>query len=195
MKRRRILLLTVAGLLCVAALLAIAILLVGRFGDTERRIVGTTLLLAGYGIVSLPGVVLFDKGRARVLAEGAVVLAAVGATLALVSTWGFSDVESVGKSVGTATILAVAAAQVAALTARRIKSDPPLVRELFTASCVTAALGAGAIVAAIWAQPSGTLYARLIGALVVLDLLLVALQPVSAALARGPKHGPTHRHT
>lgn len=195
MRRRRILLLAVAGLLSVAALLAIAILLVGRFGDTERRVIGTTLLLAGYGVVSLPGVVLLDKGRARTIAEGAVALAAAGAALGLVSIWGFSDVEAVGKSVGTATILAVAAAQVAALTARRVKRDPTVVRELFAASCGTAALAAGAAVAAIWAQPSGTLYARLIGALVVLDLLLVALQPVTAALASGPKHGARHRHT
>jgi hypothetical protein len=195
MRRRRILLSAVAGLLCVAALLAIAILLVGRFGDTERRVVGTTLLLAGYGVVSLPGVVLLDKGRARLLAEGAVVLAAAAAALALVSVWGFSDVEAVGKSVGTATILGVAAAQAAALTARRVKRDPPLVRKLFAASCVTATVAAGAAVAAVWAQPSGTLYARLIGALVVLDLLLVALQPVTAALASGPGHGARRRHT
>jgi hypothetical protein len=195
MRRRRILLLAVAGLLSVAALLAIAILLVGRFGDTERRVIGTTLLLAGYGVVSLPGVVLLDKGRARTLAEGAVVLAAAGAVLGLVSIWGFSAVEAVGKSVGTATILALAAAQVAALTARRVERDPTVVRELFAASCGTAALAAGAAAAAIWAQPSGTLYARLIGALVVLDLLLVALQPVTAALASGPKHGARHRHT
>jgi hypothetical protein len=195
MRRRRILLSAVAGLLCVAALLAIAILLVGRFGDTERRVVGTTLLLAGYGVVSLPGVVLLDKGRARLLAEGAVVLAAAAAALALVSVWGFSDVEAVGKSVGTATILGVAAAQAAAPTARRVKRDPPLVRKLFAASCVTATVAAGAAVAAVWAQPSGTLYARLIGALVVLDLLLVALQPVTAALASGPGHGARRRHT
>jgi hypothetical protein len=195
MRRRRILLSAVASLLCVAALLAIAILLVGRFGDTERRVVGTTLLLAGYGVVSLPGVVLLDKGRARLLAEGAVVLAAAAAALALVSVWGFSDVEAVGKSVGTATILGVAAAQAAALTARRVKRDPPLVRKLFAASCVTATVAAGAAVAAVWAQPSGTLYARLIGALVVLDLLLVALQPVTAALASGPGHGARRRHT
>jgi hypothetical protein len=179
----------------VAALLAVAILLVGCFGDTERRVVGTTLLLAGYGVVSLPGVVLLDKGRARLLAEGAVVLAAAAAALALVSVWGFSDVEAVGKSVGTATILGVAAAQAAAPTARRVKRDPPLVRKLFAASCVTATVAAGAAVAAVWAQPSGTLYARLIGALVVLDLLLVALQPVTAALASGPGHGARRRHT
>ncbi len=195
MKRRRILLLGVVGLLCAAALLAIAILLVGRFGPTERRVMATTLLLAGYGLVSLPGVILLDQRRSRTLAETAIGLAGIAAALATVSVWGLSDVEAVGKSVGTATILAVAAAQVAALTARRAEHDPPVVHELFAASCVTAAVAAGFAITLLWAQPSASLYARLLGALVVLDLLLVALQPVVAALVSGSSKGVRHRHT
>ena len=178
MKRRRILLFGVVALLCAAALLAIAILLVGRFGETERRVMATTLLLAGYGILSLPGVVLLDQGRRRRLAECAVMLPGAAAALALVSVWGFSDVDAVGKSVGSATILALAAAQAAALAGRRTSRDPPLVQRLFTASCVTAAAAAGAAVTLVWAQPSGSFYARLVGVLVVLDLLFVALQPL-----------------
>ena len=191
MKRRRILLLGVAGLLCAAALLAIVILVLGRFGDIESHIMGTTLLLAGYGIVSLPGAILLDQGRRRTLAEGAIGLAAAAAALAVTSLWGFSDTEAVGKAVGTATILAVAAAQTAALVARQKAGDPPAVARLFAASCGTAALAAGAAVTLLWAQPSGAVYARLLGALVVLDLLLVALQPIAAALHSGPKHRPT----
>jgi hypothetical protein len=191
MTRRRILLLGVAGLLCVSALLAIAILLVGRFGDTERRIVGTTLLLAGYGVVSLPGVILLDRGSHGMLAEGAIALAAVAAGLAVVSVWGFSGTDAVGKSVGTATIFAVAVAQAAALVARQTERDPPTVRRLFTASCFTAALAAALAVAMIWAQPIGVPGARLVAALVVLDLLLVALQPLVKAIESGPPHaGP-----
>jgi hypothetical protein len=196
MKRRRILLLGVVGLLCASALLAIAILLAGRFGDTERRIMATTLLLAAYGVLSLPGVVLLDQGRDRVLAAGALGLAAAAAALATVSIWGFPDVDTVGKSLGTATILAVAAAQVAALLARRKENDPPAVPRLFAASCVTVTLAAVAAVALLWAQPSASVYPRLLGALVVLDLLLVALQPVTAALASGPpRSGHRHRLT
>jgi hypothetical protein len=195
MSRRRILLLGVVVLLCGAALLAIAILLIGRFGDTERRVIATTLLLAGYGAVSLPGVILLDQGRHRMLAEGAIVLAATAAALALVSVWGFSDTDAVGKSVGTATILAVAAAQVAALLGRRKEGDPPAVLKLFVASCFTATAAAGAAVALLWTQPSSSVYARLLGVLVVLDLLLVALQPLAAALAIGPPRGARHRHT
>jgi len=188
MKRRRILLFGVAGLFCAAALLAIAILLIGRFGDTEGRVIGTTLLLAGYGVVALPGAILLDQGRDRPLAEGALGLAGLAAALAIISVWGFSDVENVGKSVGTATILAVAAAQVSALEARRKEPEPPIVRRLFAASCVTATIAAGVAVVLLWTQPSVNLYARLLGALVVLDLLLVALQPLTAALASDQPH-------
>jgi hypothetical protein len=195
MKRRRILLFVVVGLLCASALLAIAILLLGRFGDVERRIVATTLLLAGYGVVSLPGVLLLDQGRRRMLAKGVVGLACAGAALAIISVWGFSDVDAVGRSVGTATVLAVALAQVAALAARRADRDPPTVRRLFAASCVTAAAVAGAAIALLWTQPSASLYARLLAALVVLDLLLVALQPLTSALASGTPPGVRHRHT
>jgi hypothetical protein len=192
MTKRRILLLGVAGLLSASALLAIGILLVGRFGGTEGRILGTTALLAGYGIVALPGVVLLDQGRGRLLAVTTAALAAAGAALALTSVWGWSDVDALGRSVGTATLLAVAAAQTAALAARRQKRDPRAVQRLFAASCGTAAVAGAAGTAMIWAEPHGGTYPRLLGALVVLDLLLVALQPI---LARARPVATEHRLT
>lgn len=195
MTRRRILLYGVAGALCASALLAIAILLVGRFGEVEQRVMGTTLLLAGYGVVSLPGVLLLDQGRHRPLADVAVGLGGAAATLAIVSIWGFSEVEAVGKSVGTATVLAVAAAQIAALDVRRPERDSPTVRRLFAASCVTATVAGASAAALLWAQPEASVYARLLGALVVLDLLLVALQPLTATLSSGSPRGARHRHT
>jgi hypothetical protein len=184
------LLLGVAGLLSASALLAIAILLVGRFGSVEGRILGTTALLAGYGLVALAGVVLLDQGRNRALAATNGALSAIAAALALASVWGLSDTDVMGKSVGTATILAVASAQASALAARRQERDPKVVRRLFAASCATVTLAAGAGTALVWAQPSGATYPRFLGALVVLDLLLVALQPV---LARARPTPTSHR--
>jgi hypothetical protein len=174
------LLLGVAALLSASALLAIVILLVGRFGRTEGRILGTTALLAGYGLVALPAVVLLDQGRARMLAVASVAVSVVAAALALAAVWGPSDVDALGRSVGTATLLAVAAAQASALAARRQQHDPRSVRRLFNASCVTAAVAAPTGAALIWANPHSATYPRLFGALVVLDILLVALQPVLA---------------
>jgi len=188
--RRRILLLCVAGLLSASALLAIAILLVGRFGSTEGKILGSTALLAGYGLIALPAVMLFDQGRLRALALATASLATVSAALALASVWTPSHPDALGKSMGTATVLALACTQVSILSARRRERDSIVVRRLFAASCGTGILAAVAASALLWAQPNGGTTPRLFGALVVLDLALVALQPV---LARARPAGPVHR--
>jgi len=185
MTGRRVLLLGVAALLSLSALLAIGILVVGRFGSVEARILGSTALLAGFGLVALPAVMLLDKERARVLAYVAAALPAFAAALALVVTWSRSDSEALGRSLGSATIVALAFAQLAAMTARRTERDDSLVRRLFAVSCGTGLLGAGVGVALLWIGPDNQRAPRLFGALLVLDLLLVALQPLLARARAG----------
>jgi len=175
----------VAALLSLSALLAIGILVVGRFGSVEARILGSTALLAGFGLVALPAVMLLDKERARVLAYVAAALPAFAAALALVVTWSRSDSEALGRSLGSATIVALAFAQLAAMTARRTERDDSLVRRLFALSCGTGLLGAGVGVALLWIGPDNQRAPRLFGALLVLDLLLVALQPLLARARAG----------
>ncbi|HVP76175.1 MAG TPA: hypothetical protein VMS63_09145 [Gaiellaceae bacterium] len=187
---KRVLLLGVAALLSLSALLAIAILLAGRFGSTQGKILGSTALLAGYGLVALPAAVLLDQGRCRRLALASASLAAAAAAVALAGVW--SGSETAGKAVGSLTAFALAGAQVSALVARRRERDPLLVRRLFAASCVTGLVAAASFAVFIWLQPSGNLFPRLFGSLLVLDLLLVALQPI---LARARPAGPVHHLT
>ena len=176
--RRRVLLLGVAGLLSASALLAIGILLAGSFGRTEQRILGSTALLAGFGLVALPAVVLLDQGRGRMLARAAAAAAALAASLALGLVWGASGSDDFGRSFGSAAIVALALAQLCTVTALRGGRDPTALRRLFAASCATAVLVAALGVTLLWAAPEGGAAPRLFGALLVLDLLLVALQPV-----------------
>lgn len=185
MTRKRVLLLGVAFLLSVSALLAIAVLLVGRFGSTEGRILGSTALLGAFGLVALPGVVLLDKERARPIALTGVASAAIAAGLALGAVWSRSESQVLGRTVGTAVVIAVAFSQCCALAARRATADPASVRRLFRASCATAALAAALAVAFIWTEPNGNLAPRILGAILVLDLLLVALQPILARARLG----------
>ena len=179
MTRKRVLLLAVAVLLSLSAFLAIAILLVGRFGSVEGRILGSTALLAGYGLVALPAVVLLDKERSGLLALAAAALVALAACLGMTSVWSQSDSDVLGRTVGSATIVALAFAQLATATAWRSERDPVAVRRLFAVSCGTGALVAAFAVALLWSGPHGGVV-RFLGALVVLDLLLVALQPILA---------------
>jgi hypothetical protein len=180
---RRFLLTAVAISITATALLAIGILLFGSFGETEGRILGSTMILAGYALLALPAGFLFDQSRHLPLAAGVVGLAAAGLVLSLVNVWSGGASSEVGKVVLTATVFAGAAAQTAALAARRGEGDPILVRALFPVSCALALVLATMVSVAAWAELEDAVYFRILGSLAVLDLLTVALQPV-LALAR-----------
>jgi hypothetical protein len=191
MSGKRILLLSVAGLLSATALLAIGILVAGRFDTTADDILGTTALLAGYGLIALPAAALLDQERHLWLALATASLSGVGAACAIAAIWTPDGSETLARAAGTATALALAGAQVSALAARRRDSDPAVVRQLFAASCGTGLLAASLIALAIWNSPHGSGYWRLVGSVLVLNVLLIALQPI---LARARSDGgPVHR--
>ena len=184
MNRRRFLLTAVAAVLTLAAVLAIGTLLFGRFGDTEGRILGTTLLLAAFGLLSLPAAILLDQGRGPRLAALLLGLAATGFALATAGIWSGGLPATFGKLTGTVVAFGLATTQTAALTARRHERDLHRVHRLFAASTVLVFTLASVGSAAVWVEVDSQLFARLFGAGVVLDVLLVTLQPVLALLQR-----------
>lgn len=177
---KQLLLLVVAGLLSASAALAIAILLFGDFGETEGRILATTALLAGYGLLALPAAMLVDQRRLSGLAVTVLLLAAAGAALAVAATWTDEPSDAHGNGIGTISSFLVASSQVSALALRRSGRDPGLVRGLFVASSVLVAVVAVMISTLLWAGIDSERYGRVLAALVVLDVLAVALQPTLA---------------
>lgn len=177
---KQVLLLGVAGLLTASAALAIGILLFGDFGETEGRILATTAVVAGYALLALPAAMLVDQSRLLGLAAGVMSLAAVSATLAVAALWMEEPLGAHGKAIGTATSFLVALAQMSALALRRPQRDRALVRGLFAASCVLAAVAAAMIATVVWAEIDSDRYGRVLAAVVVLDVLAVALQPTLA---------------
>ncbi|HEX4930085.1 MAG TPA: hypothetical protein VFV62_05180, partial [Gaiellaceae bacterium] len=166
----RALLLVVAALMCAAAALAIGILLFGDFGDTEGRVLITTFLLAAHGALAVPAAILWDQRRLPGLAALVAVLAALAATLNTVAVWSDAG-DQFGKTIGTVMVFLVVSVVTAALAAR------PRHR-LFLPSVALAFVVATMATVAIWAEIERSGYLRLLGALVVLCVLLVALQPL-----------------
>jgi hypothetical protein len=177
---RRGLLLGVAVLVSAAAALAIGILLFGDFGATEGRILATTALLAGYGLLALPAAILQDQRRLSSLAAPLVALALGAAAMSIAAVWQNEPNDLLGKAIGTVTGWLLASAQVSALAARQRERDPRLVRRLFAGSSALAGVVAAMFTALLWAEIDREGYARIFAALVVLDVLLVALQPILA---------------
>jgi hypothetical protein len=166
-------------LLTAAAALAIGILLVGDFGATEGRILGTTALLAGYGLLALPAAILHDQRRAAILTAAVAALAVTAASLATVALWTDGG-DALGRALGAANGWLVAAVQPAALIARRREHDPRAVRLLFMASSALVVVLALMFTVLLWAEIDSERYGRIFGALLVLNVLLVALQPILA---------------
>jgi MFS family permease len=179
---RRIVLSGVGGALTLTALVAIAILLFGRFGDTEGRILGTTLFLALFGLLALPAGILLDQKRRPALAAAVVALSVAGFGLATAGIWNEDGPVALTKLTGTVVAFAVATTQVAALAARRRAGDTTIVRSLYVASTAIGLTLASVAAFALWAEVESQLFVRGLAAAVVLDVLLVALQPVVAAM-------------
>jgi hypothetical protein len=184
--RRRGLILVVAALLTTSALLAVTILLLGASGTAEGRILASTSILAGCGVLALPAAVLLDAGRHRALSGALLGADAAAAALALCLTWvGDDPPEALAKATVTAAAAAVALAQIAALTARRRRSDPPVTRWLFPASTVLAVVIAATLSALVWSDGGNDAVGRVLASLMVLDVLAVALQPILARARPG----------
>lgn len=180
MSTRRLLLSAVAAALTLAALLAIGILLFGRFGETEGRILGTTIFLAAFGLLSLPAAILLDQKRLPGLATLLFALSLAGFGLATAGSWIGDPPEAFGKLTLTVIAFGLAASQTGALAARRRDDDTRLLRLLFEGSTALAFLLAAVGSAAVWVEVDSQVFLRIFGAAVVLDVLLVALQPILA---------------
>lgn len=168
---RRALLLLVAAAMTAAAALAIGILLLGDFGGTEGRILLSTVLLALHGALATPAAVLVDQRRRLSLAAACAAVVSVSAALNVVGVWWSSDSETFGKVIGTVMFVAIPTVAAAALATR------PLHR-LFVPSLAAAYLTAALAVGALWTETEQEAYFRVVGALAVLSVLLIALQPV-----------------
>lgn len=88
--------------------------------------------------------------------------------------WSSSPPAQLGKVLATVTAFALAA--------RRSGRDSATVRRLFAASLALAAGLASMVTVAAWAEVGHQMYYRVLGALVVADVLAAALQPILARL-------------
>lgn len=174
---KQLVLLAVAGLLSVSGVIAIGILLFGDFGETEGRVLATTGVLAAYGVLALPGAMLVDRGRVRALAGVVLALAAAGSSLAISAIWTSGPSDAHGNAVITVTAFLVASTQTSALVLRHPERDRKLVRSLFVLSSALAFGVAAMLTLMVWAEFDSEPYGRVLGALLVFDLVAVALQP------------------
>lgn len=175
--------------LSVTAALAIGILLFSEFSDTSVRILTTTGLVALFSLVALPAGILLDQRRAVWLAWLVIALSAAAFAVSLVLIW--RDWEAEGgeglwKTLTVVAAFAVASSQIAMSTSRRGLGDTRVLRILYLGSIVLALAGASLIAFGAVAEVDSSGYWRVVGAVVIADLLFVIVQPIVRRLGSAP---------
>ena len=144
MRLRRVFLLGAAALAAVAALVAIAAVLNGDFGETEGKIFATLAATFVAGSLATAGLALLARGVLRPLGLLGVVLAVGGYVVWAEQIWAEHDSDRYWDFL--LILLALAVATLAATTNRLLMSAPQLVRTLFPATAAAAAFAAAVAV-------------------------------------------------
>jgi hypothetical protein len=187
---RRIALIATVTALSVTALIAILALLTQDFGETQLRILATT---GGFGLASLiamRGTVLLEHGRQLTLGRAVIALSILSFVIEMWIIWLDTNSEAAWKSYVCSIAAAGALGQIAGMIARRRATDPPSIAPLVWAAGACAVVGAVMAWTAALEEIDDSGYYRVFGVVVVLDVLLLALQPVVRRLGSPTRPAP-----
>ena len=174
MPLRRIFLLGAATIVSFAALVAIAAILNGDFGDTEGKIFATLATAFVAGSSAIAGIACLERGASRPFGLAGVILATLGFVLWADQIWNQHDSNGYWKLLGVVAIWTVAILIVT--TTRLMTRSPELLRTLFPAT-VVAAVGAGLVVTRMVLSENGDGW-QLFAVLLVLAALGEILTPI-----------------
>ena len=174
MPLRRIFLLGAATIVSFAALVAIAAILNGDFGDTEGKIFATLATAFVAGSSAIAGIACLERGASRPFGLAGVILATLGFVLWADQIWNQHDSNGYWKLLGVVAIWTVAILIVT--TTRLMTRSPELLRTLFPAT-VVAAVGAGFVVTRMVLSETGDAW-QLFAVLLVLAALGEILTPI-----------------
>jgi hypothetical protein len=184
MNLRKFFLYTLIVSVAISALFGIGALLLGSFGDTEIKILLTTLTISCTSILGLACGAYFETGRGKVIPLGGIASAVISAALSLPIIW-INQAASIGfvKTAFTGTIVAAACAHISLVSLARL--DSRFTWSLWLVYVSDAAL-AGIFLYIIWFEPSGgsdTIW-RIVGVLSIVSAAITIMTPVFHKLSR-----------
>ena len=188
MSLRRIFLPGAAALVSVAALVAIATVLSGDFGETEGKIFATLATTFAAGSMLLAGLACLGRGVSRPLGVAGIVLACAGFVLWSAQIWGEFDGDGFWKLLGVLTAWALAL--LVASTTRLMLESPSLVRRVYPFTAAAAA-GAALVLTVMVLREQGDGW-QLFAILLILALLGEALAPILERFGAATE-GPAER--
>jgi len=150
------------------------VLIARRFDETTWRILGTTTTIAVCALLAVPVGVLLERGERRALARASGALTAATLVLTVAGIWAMPHGSAYAKTWAVIATVTLAAAQACAVESRRRDSDSANIRLTVAGSSLIGSLLAALGSLAILAEIASSGFYRALGAVAILDVLLVA---------------------
>jgi hypothetical protein len=182
---KRLSLWSLIGFLSLSALIAIGTLLSGNFGETQIKVILTTLTISGASICAMACSAFIERRGGSGVGVIGIVCAVIAAGLAIGGIWGEAGNDGYWKTTITTIIISAALAHSLLLF---IPVLPLPYRWSQGVLAFAVAVLASLIIVAMWGEISDAGYYRLMGVAAVFVVLLTLIVPICSRL------GPTAQH-
>ncbi len=179
-RAKKIFLWSLIGSLSVSALIAITVFIVGSFGETQGRLLLSTLAIGLFSLTALCSSTLYDQHEYSPLATAGLVISALGLFFSLSAIWAS---DPAFKPLLTFLVLAVGLAHASLIL--RIPSANPMVHAVIMGTLTCIGIVAAMLLYLILATPSDLdpSYYRMLGVFGVLDVLGTIVTPILKKIA------------
>jgi hypothetical protein len=188
MVMKRAALTTALVAVALSAALGVYALVGGGFGDTEGKVLGTSLLVTAAAVIALAAAVALEGGRLGRLPYLGVAAAIAGFGMLVVGVWAELDVDAYLRTAFTLVVVSLAVGYMGLIGLARL---PGRQQWTVTAAYVLAGVAAGMIAAAIWFEPPAEAYWRGGGVVFILLAAATVTVPILHRMADIP--GPVSR--
>jgi hypothetical protein len=178
MNLRRFFLYLLIASVSVSAVIGIAVILIGNFGELETKILLSTLTVTATSILGLACGAYLETGRGRVMPLAGIGLAVVSAVMWMVIIWSWQETnDTFVKALMSATMLAASCSHLSLLSLARL--DKRFAWSLIAAHAAVWLLSA-IVIYLIWLTPPepSELVARTLGVLGIIIASLTVVTPV-----------------
>ena len=170
---------TFIAALSVSALIGIIIFLFGDFGETEAKLLGTTLAIGGFSITALGCSTIHEQDEFRAFSLIGMLISVFGFLFTVCAIWALfdSDHKWVAQTVFTFIILSVSTAHGSLLL--QIKAKSKLIRNALIATIVFISIVTAMLIkATINDFEDSDFFFRLLGVFAILDVLGTITTPI-----------------
>ncbi len=177
---KRTFLITMIVSLSISALIGIFIFLFGDFGETEARLLLTTLTIGGYSLTGLCCSVLYEKRKFTPLALSGMIISIIGFLYTVLVIWEAIDLDHDFTWKALIIFIVLAASTAHSCLLLLIKSEKSLVNSALSGTIIFISIVALMLIILVLNEFDnvGEFYFRLLGVFAILDVLGTIVTPI-----------------